>query len=67
MIDAIFSLIDLVNRAGVLFWPYASVMFVQTLLLVAVLHMVDLVLRRRVRAAVRYWLWRSCCSSWCSL
>jgi len=57
MIDAFSSVIDLVNRAGGLFWPFASMMFVQTLVLVAVLFAVDLVLRRRMRAAVRYWLW----------
>ena len=32
-------------------------MFVQTLVLVAALYLVDLALRRRVRAVVRYWLW----------
>ena len=32
-------------------------MFVQTLVLVAALYVVDVVLRRRVRAVVRYWLW----------
>ena len=32
-------------------------MFVQTLVLVAVLFVVDLALRRRMRTAVRYWLW----------
>jgi beta-lactamase regulating signal transducer with metallopeptidase domain/protocatechuate 3,4-dioxygenase beta subunit len=57
MIDAISSVIDLVNRAGVLFWPFASLMFVQTLVLVAVLFLAELALRQRVRAAVRYWLW----------
>ncbi len=56
MNDAIFLVIDLVNRAGALFWPFASLMFVQTLVLVVVLFLVDLALRRRCRA-VRYWLW----------
>jgi beta-lactamase regulating signal transducer with metallopeptidase domain/protocatechuate 3,4-dioxygenase beta subunit len=57
MIDSLSSVIDLVNQAGSLFWRFASHMFVQTLVLVAVLFVADLVLRRRVRAAVRYWLW----------
>ena len=48
MIDAFSSVIDLVNRAGALFWPFASLMFVQTLVLVAVLFVVDLALRRRL-------------------
>ncbi len=47
MIDAFSFVIDLVNRTGGLFWSFASLMFVQTLILVAVLFVVDLALRRR--------------------
>ena len=38
-------------------WDFASAMFVQVAALVAILGLVELCLRRRVRPVVRYWLW----------
>jgi beta-lactamase regulating signal transducer with metallopeptidase domain len=51
------SVVNWVNRAGALHWDFASAMFVQTVALVAVIFLVELCLRRRARAVVRYWLW----------
>lgn len=46
------------NTAGAAFWGYASAMLIQTAALVAVLLLLDfLLLRRHVRAVVRYWVW----------
>jgi WD40 repeat protein/beta-lactamase regulating signal transducer with metallopeptidase domain len=49
--------IELLNRAGDVSWNFAGAMFVQTAALVLVLLAVDLLVRRRARAIVRYWLW----------
>jgi len=45
------------NEVGASFCDYAVAMFVQSGLLVVVLLVVDRLLRKRVRATVRYWLW----------
>lgn len=55
--EALSAVIDAINRAGAIHWDFASTMFVQVVALVAVLGLVELCLRRRVRPAVRYWLW----------
>jgi beta-lactamase regulating signal transducer with metallopeptidase domain/protocatechuate 3,4-dioxygenase beta subunit len=57
MVDTLTAVINLVNRAGALHWDFASAMFVQVVALVAVLGVVELCLRSRVRPVVRYWLW----------
>jgi beta-lactamase regulating signal transducer with metallopeptidase domain len=46
-----------VNDLGRGFCAHAAAMFVQSAVLIAVLFAVDLVLRRRVRATLRYWVW----------
>ena len=45
------------NEMGGGFCDYAGAMFVQSGLLVVLLLIVDVVIRKRVRATVRYWLW----------
>jgi beta-lactamase regulating signal transducer with metallopeptidase domain/protocatechuate 3,4-dioxygenase beta subunit len=57
MRDTWSAVIDGINRAGVIHWDFASTMFVQVVALVAILGLVELCLRRRVRPVVRYWLW----------
>src|SRR5580658_7312987 len=51
------AVIRAINRAGAMHWDFASTMFVQVVALVAILGLVELCLRRRVRPVVRYWLW----------
>lgn len=50
-------LVVFLNDSGAVFCRYAGAMFVQTAVLVAVLLLVDLLIRKRVRAAFRYWMW----------
>ncbi len=57
MRDVLNAVVNGVNRAGTLHWDFASAMFAQTVALAAVLCLVELCLRPRVRAVVRYWLW----------
>ncbi|HTU27291.1 MAG TPA: M56 family metallopeptidase, partial [Pirellulales bacterium] len=57
MPDAIDSSITLINRLGEVYWDFAWVMFVQVSVLACVLFVLDLVLRRKVRAVIRYWIW----------
>ncbi|HEV3301267.1 MAG TPA: M56 family metallopeptidase, partial [Planctomycetaceae bacterium] len=51
------SAIELINHAGAIYWKFASAMFLQTVVLIAVLYLLELCLRRRVRPVVRYWIW----------
>ena len=53
-IDVLVSGLNTVGRG---FCDYAAAMFLQVGMLVAVLLMLDLLLRRRIRATVRYWIW----------
>jgi beta-lactamase regulating signal transducer with metallopeptidase domain/TolA-binding protein len=46
-----------VNDVGRGFCTHAAGMFVQSGVLIVVLLLVDLVLRKRVRATLRYWIW----------
>lgn len=45
------------NNVGRAFWGYAAGMFVQAGVLIVLLLIIDFLLRRRVRAALRYCLW----------
>jgi beta-lactamase regulating signal transducer with metallopeptidase domain len=45
------------NRVGREFCSYAATLFLQVGVLVVILLAVDLLLRQRVRATVRYWIW----------
>ncbi len=51
------QLVSFLNESGQAFCQYAGALFVQTAVLVAVLLVVDLLIRKRVRAAFRYWMW----------
>jgi Tol biopolymer transport system component/beta-lactamase regulating signal transducer with metallopeptidase domain len=45
------------NKVGGVFYSYAAGILVQSALLVILLFIIDLLLRKRVRAVFRYWLW----------
>ncbi len=49
--------IMLINSIGEAFWEYSSQVFVQSSILIIVLLIIDFLLRRRVRATLRYWMW----------
>ena len=51
------QLVVFLNDVGHRACDYAGAMFVQTVVLVAVLLLVDAILRSRVRAIFRYWMW----------
>src|SRR6185437_10734187 len=51
------SLIELMNACGSRFLDFAVPMFWQSSLLIAVVFVLDLLLRRKVRALMRYTLW----------
>jgi ankyrin repeat protein/beta-lactamase regulating signal transducer with metallopeptidase domain len=57
MSDIINNCLMGLNNAGRLFCDYAAGAFIQSALLVIVLFVVDLLLRKRVRAVFRYCLW----------
>ncbi len=57
MVEIINACLSGLNHLGSIFCRYAAGAFVQSALLVIVLFAVDLLLRRRVRAVVRYCLW----------
>jgi beta-lactamase regulating signal transducer with metallopeptidase domain/peroxiredoxin len=51
------ELIGLLNSAGGAFVEFASRVLIQSSLLVVVLAILDLALRKKVKAVVRYWIW----------
>ncbi len=51
------TFINLSNRAGELFCDFSWPMLIQSTVLIAVLYAVDGLIRKRVRAVVRYGLW----------
>lgn len=51
------GVITFLNSAGKSFVDFAVVMLVQSSLLIIVLLGLELILRKRVRAVLRYWLW----------
>jgi beta-lactamase regulating signal transducer with metallopeptidase domain len=51
------SLISWLNSLGDVFVPFTIRMLIQSSVLILILLLLDLVLRRRVRAVVRYWIW----------
>ncbi len=57
MREILSSGVDFLNRYGQSFWDFAGAMLVQVTILVVVLLALELLLRNRVRAVVRYWLW----------
>jgi len=57
MTETFNRIIELIDHAGAIHRMFASAMFLQTVVLVAVLYLLELCLRRRVRPVVRYWIW----------
>jgi beta-lactamase regulating signal transducer with metallopeptidase domain/protocatechuate 3,4-dioxygenase beta subunit len=57
MTESFNSGVEWINHAGAIHWKFASAMFLQTVVLVAVLYLLELCLRRRARPVVRYWIW----------
>ena len=57
MINIINGLLMELNNIGKVFFNYASGIFIQTAILVAVLFIIDLLLRKRIRAVIRYCIW----------
>ncbi len=51
------AVLEYINSAGKGFVEFTLPMLVQSSVLIAVLLLADLVLRRKVRAVFRYWLW----------
>ena len=51
------SIIEIINKAGVFFCDHALRMLVQSSILIAVLFVIDLLIRNRVKAVLRYCVW----------
>ncbi len=51
------AIVETINWAGRAFVEFALPMFIQSSVLILILLAVDILLRRRVRAVFRYWLW----------
>jgi len=49
--------VEFLNRCGDAYWDFAAAMFIQVSVLVAILLCLDLLVLRRLRAAVRYAAW----------
>jgi len=46
-----------INSVGETFWQYSSQIFVQSSILIVLLLIIDFLLRKGVRATLRYWMW----------
>lgn len=51
------TILEQINSAGFVFVKFALPMLVQSAVLIVVLLLADLLLRKKVRAVFRYWLW----------
>lgn len=51
------AIVETINSAGRAFVEFALPMLIQSSVLILILLAVDVVLRRRVRAVLRYWIW----------
>jgi beta-lactamase regulating signal transducer with metallopeptidase domain len=51
------ELVTVLNAAGGAFVAFAAQMLIQSSVLIVLLAVLDFVLRRRVKAVVRYWIW----------
>jgi len=51
------EVVGLLNSVGVVLTAFAARMLIQSSLLIVALALLDLVLRKRVKAVVRYWIW----------
>jgi beta-lactamase regulating signal transducer with metallopeptidase domain/peroxiredoxin len=51
------EVVGLLNSAGTVLTAFATRMLIQSSLLIVALVLLDLLLRKRVKAVVRYWIW----------
>jgi beta-lactamase regulating signal transducer with metallopeptidase domain len=51
------AILEQINSAGLVFVKFAVPMLLQSSVLITVLLLIDLLLRKKVRAVFRYWLW----------
>jgi beta-lactamase regulating signal transducer with metallopeptidase domain/tetratricopeptide (TPR) repeat protein len=51
------TILEQINSAGLVFVEFAVPMLIQSAVLILVLLLADLLLRKKVRAVFRYWLW----------
>ena len=51
------ELVNLLNAAGRAFVAFAGPMLIQSSVLIVILAVLDLILRKRIKAVVRYWIW----------
>ncbi|MBN2591682.1 MAG: hypothetical protein JXA96_17585 [Sedimentisphaerales bacterium] len=57
MNNIIDNIIKMLNNAGRGFCDFSLTMFVQVSVLIVVLLIIDILIRKRVRATFRYWIW----------
>ena len=57
MNDIINNLINVLNKTGKAFCDFSLTMFVQASVLIILLLIIDILIRKRVRATFRYWIW----------
>jgi len=57
MAETLNEIVAQLNHLGDMFWRSASAMFVQSSVLIALVFAIDFLIRRRVRAVVRYGVW----------
>ncbi|MBN2456454.1 MAG: M48 family metalloprotease [Sedimentisphaerales bacterium] len=50
-------ILEHINSAGYVFVKFASSMLIQSSVLIVILLLLDMVLRKKVRAVFRYWIW----------
>ena len=51
------AILEQINSAGLKFVEFAQPMFVQSVVLIVILLLIDFALRKKVRAVFRYWIW----------
>jgi beta-lactamase regulating signal transducer with metallopeptidase domain len=51
------AVIEGINKVGAGWWMFSTAMLVQASILIAIIFLLDLFLRKRIRAVVRYWIW----------
>ena len=57
MTDRLYGVVDGLNHLGEVHWQFAVAMFIQVSVLVLILLVLDLLLLKRMRAAIRYGIW----------
>ena len=57
MIELLNPIIEGLNKIGEIFCSFSSAMLIQSSVLIAALLFIDFLIRRRVRAVVRYCIW----------